>query len=75
MAPKFGDLKRYCDKNGWVMLRNTDHWYYEKVLSDGTVLRTKISHDISKEIPTNLWERIRQKQLQISETAFWQGLK
>jgi len=36
MAPKFGDLKRYCDKNGWVMLRNTDHWYYEKVLSDGT---------------------------------------
>ena len=28
MAPKFGDLKRYCDKNGWVMLRNTDHWYF-----------------------------------------------
>ena len=23
MAPKFGDLKRYCDKNGWVMTRNT----------------------------------------------------
>jgi len=75
MAPKFGDLKRYCDKNGWVMLRNTDHWYYEKVLIDGTVLRTKISHAISKEIPKNLWERIRQKQLQISETTFWQGLK
>ena len=75
MAPKFGDLKRYCDKNSWVMLRNTDHWYYEKVLSDGTVLRTKISHAISKEIPKNLWERIQQKQLQISETAFWQGLK
>lgn len=75
MAPKFGDLKRYCDKNGWVMIRNTDHWYYEKVLIDGTVLRTKISHAISKEIPKNLWERIRQKQLQISETSFWQGLK
>lgn len=75
MAPKFGDLKHYCDKNGWVMLRNSDHWYYEKVLIDGTVLRTKISHAISKEIPKNLWERIRQKQLQISETTFWQGLK
>jgi hypothetical protein len=48
---------------------------YEKVLSDGTVLRTKISHAVSKEIPKNLWERIRQKQLQISETAFWNGLK
>lgn len=75
MAPKFGDLKRYCDKNGWVMLRNTDHWYYEKVLSDGTVLRTKISHGVSKEIPKILWERIRQKQLRISETTFWEGLK
>jgi len=75
MAPKFEDLKRYCDKNGWVMIRNTDHWYYEKVLIDGTVLRTKISHAISKEIPKNLWERIRQKQLQISETSFWQDLK
>jgi len=75
MAPKFGDLKRYCDKNGWVMIRNTDHWYYEKVLIDGTVLRTKISHAIRKEIPKNLWERIRQKQIQISETSFWQGLK
>ena len=75
MAPKFGDLKRYCDKNGWVMLRNTDHWYYEKVLSDGTVLRTKISHGVSKEIPKILWERIRKKQLRISETTFWEGLK
>jgi len=75
MAPKFGDLKRYCDKNGWVMVRNTDHWYYEKVLIDGTVLRTKISHATSKEIPKNLWERIRQKQLQINENSFWQGLK
>ena len=55
MAPKFGDLKRYCDKKGWVMIHNTDHWYYEKVLNNGTVLRTKISHAISKEIPKNLW--------------------
>ncbi|EGW36807.1 hypothetical protein DOT_5272 [Desulfosporosinus sp. OT] len=30
---KFGDLKRYCDKNSWVMIRNSDHWYYEKVLN------------------------------------------
>jgi len=74
MAPKFGDLKRYCDKNGWVMIRNTDHWYYEKVLHDGTVLRTKISHSVSKEIPKNLWDRILRKQLQITESEFWKGL-
>ena len=74
MAPKFGDLKRYCDKNAWVIIRNTDHWYYENVLSDGTVLRTKISHSVSKEIPKNLWDRILRKQLQINESDFWKGL-
>ncbi len=67
MPPKFGDLKRYCDKNGWIMIRNTDHWYYEKVLADGTVLRTKISQAAAKEIPKNLWKRILEKQLKTTE--------
>ena len=75
MPPKFGDLKRYCDRNRWVLVRDTDHWYYERVLNDGTVLRTKVSHAISKEIPKNLWERILRKQLHINEQDFWKGLK
>ena len=58
MPPKFRDLKKYCEKNGWVMIRNTDHWYYEKVLADGTLLQTKVSHAVHKEIPTNLWKLI-----------------
>lgn len=41
MPPKYGELKRFCEKNGWVLTWNTDHWYYEKVLFDGTILRTK----------------------------------
>lgn len=74
MPPKFKDLKKYCEKNGWVMIRNTDHWYYEKVLPDGTVLQTKISHAIHKEIPKNVWRFILQKQLKISEEEFWNNL-
>ncbi len=74
MPPKFGDLKRYCDKNGWVLLRDTDHWYYEKVLTDGTVLRTKISHAVHKEIPEGLWYKILKQQLKISEQEFKKGL-
>ena len=74
MPPKFKDLKKYCDKNGWVMIRDTDHWYYEKVLTDGTVLRTKISHATHKEIPTNVWQFILSKQLKISEKEFWNSL-
>lgn len=41
MPPEFGNLKRYCDKNGWIMVRDDDHWYYETVLNDGTVLKNK----------------------------------
>ena len=74
MPPKFKNLKKYCDKNGWVMIRDTDHWYYEKVLTDGTVLRTKISHATHKEIPTNVWRFILSKQLKISEKEFWNSL-
>ena len=74
MAPKFRDLKKYCEKNGWVMIRNTDHWYYEKVLADGTLLQTKISHAVHKEIPSNIWRLILKKQLKISEDEFWKNL-
>lgn len=74
MPPKFGDLKKFCDKNGWVEIRNTDHWYYEKVLADGTVLRTKVSHALHKEIPKHLWKRILEKQLKITEIDFWNKL-
>ncbi len=48
MPPKFKDLKRYCDHNGWVLVRDTDHWYYEKVLANGDVLSTKVSHAVHK---------------------------
>ncbi|HEY8361267.1 MAG TPA: hypothetical protein VIK77_00115 [Tissierellaceae bacterium] len=74
MPPKFRDLKKYCENNGWVMIRNTDHWYYEKVLADGTLLQTKVSHAVHKEIPSNLWKLILKKQLKISEDEFWKNL-
>ncbi len=74
MPPKFGDLKRYCEKDGWVLVRNTDHWYYEKVLANGDLLQTKVSHATYKEIPGYLWKWILKKQLKITEKEFWNKL-
>lgn len=74
MPPKFKDLKRYCERNGWVLIRNTDHWYFEKVLSDGTVLQTKVSHATHKEIPAHIWKLILRKQLCVTEEEFWHNL-
>jgi len=74
MPPTFGELKRYCEKNGWYITRNTDHWYYEKVLPTGKILRTRVSHATSKEIPGHLWRKILKRQLCITEEEFWEAL-
>lgn len=74
MPPTYRELKRYCDKNGWVLIRDSDHWYYEKTLADGTILRTKVSHALAKEIPKHLWVKILKYQLKITEKEFWQSL-
>ena len=50
--PKFRDLKRYCERTGWVQVgRGRDHYYYEKVLPNGEILRTKVSHSLSRGNP------------------------
>lgn len=74
MPPRYRDLKKYCEKNGWVLVHNTDHWHYEKVLADGSVLRTKVSHAVHKEIPGRLWQRILKNQLRTTEKEFWENL-
>ncbi|MCR4420148.1 MAG: type II toxin-antitoxin system HicA family toxin [Clostridia bacterium] len=75
MPPRFRELKAYCEKNGWVLIRQTDHYYYdEKVLADGTVLRTRVSMALHKEIPRQLWKRILSRQLRVTEEEFWRGL-
>lgn len=69
--PKFRDLKRYCEKNGWVQVGSgRDHYYFEKVLPNGDLLRTKVSHSLGKEIPYHLWQNILKKQLKITQEEF-----
>ena len=72
MPPLFRDLKKYCENNGWTLVRTTDHYYFEKMLSDGTLLRTKVSHSLGSEIPGKLWYRIVKTQLKTTEKQFWQ---
>lgn len=70
MPPRFRELKSYCDKNGWELIGNTDHWHYEKMLQNGDVLKTKVSHSVSKEIPSNTWKQILKHQLKVTEKEF-----
>ena len=69
--PSLRDLKRYCERTGWVQVgKGRNHYYYEKVLSNGEILRTKISHALGKEIPYHLWQNILKKQLKTTPEEF-----
>ena len=68
--PKKQRVRKYLKKgrNGWRLIRDTDHEYYEKVLPDGTVLRVKLSHG-DGEIPPRIWNEML-KQMGITEEEF-----
>lgn len=71
MPPRFRDLKRYCENDGWQLYKDTDHWYYQKVTADGQVLTTRVSRALHREIPGHLWQRILKHQLRTTEEEFW----
>lgn len=67
--PDWKELKRFCDRDGWELYKNTDHYYYRKTDSDGNLMRTKVSRG-SGEIPKRLWQEILKKQLMVTEEYF-----
>jgi hypothetical protein len=78
--PSFDDLRRFCELDGWEQLPRVrggtgDHHRYRKVLSDGTILRTKVSHGRGEIGDPGLWRRIWHEQLGLeSEDVFWRAL-
>lgn len=67
--PRWRELKRFCDNDEWELYKETDHYYYRKIMEDGTVKRTKISKG-SGEIHDKMWEEILKKQLQVTKEYF-----
>jgi hypothetical protein len=80
VPPTFGDLRRFCEIDGWEETtksrRRPDHARYRKVLDDGTVLRTKASHGNDEIGDPGLWSQIWRHQLGLeSEKQFWEALR
>ena len=79
--PRFSDVRRFCEIDGWEELGRTRggtgaHWRYRKVLADGTVLRTRASHSDEQIGDPGLWQRIWRQQLGLeSEDQFLDALK
>lgn len=67
--PSWKDLRRFCERDGWELYKKTDHYYFRKVMDDGTIKRTKVSMGTG-EIGKKLWKEILRRQLQVSEEYF-----
>jgi hypothetical protein len=67
--PSWRELKRFCERDGWELFKDTDHFFYRKSMPDGSLKRTKVSKGTG-EIPKGLWKEILKKQLQVEEAYF-----
>ena len=67
--PRWRELRRFCENDGWELYKDTDHYFYRKIESDGSIKRTKVSKG-SGEIHTHLWREILKNQLQVTVEYF-----
>lgn len=67
--PRWKELKRFCENDGWDLYKDTDHYFYRKIEDDGSIKRTKVSKG-SGEIHTHLWREILRKQLCVTVEYF-----
>jgi hypothetical protein len=74
-TPTWGEIERFCRIDGWRESRRTDHVFFEKVLADGTVLRTHRSFASDKTMSPGRFKAILRNQLRVSEEDFWGALE
>lgn len=67
--PRWKELKRFCEQDGWELYKNTDHYFYRKIEEDGTIKMTKV-YKGSGEIHTRMWKEILKKQLKVTQEYF-----
>lgn len=67
--PRWKELKRFCERDGWELYKDTDHYFYRKIDVNGVVRMTKVSKG-SGEIHGNMWKEILRKQLQVTQEYF-----
>jgi hypothetical protein len=41
--PRWKELKRFCERDGWELYKDTDHYFYRKIDENGNIRMTKVS--------------------------------
>ncbi len=71
----WAEIEEFCKRDGWEQIRSTDHEFYRKVLSDGTVLETHVSFSSNKTMSPGRFMSILRAQLKVSQEDFWDTLR
>lgn len=74
-TPAWGQIERFCRIDGWHEVRRSGHVHFEKVLADGTVLRTHRSLSSRKTMRPGRFKAILRYQLLVTENMFWHALE
>ena len=67
--PAWKDLRKFCQRDGWQLYKDTDHYFYRKDDDNGSPRFTKVSKGTG-EIGHNLWREILNRQLQVTLEYF-----
>lgn len=74
-TPTWREIEEFCRKDGWELIRSTDHAFFRKVLLDGSVLETHRSFADGKTISPGRLLAILRTQLKVSQDDFWETLR
>lgn len=67
--PGWKELKRFCDRDGWELYKDTDDYFYRKIDDDGNIKLTKVSKGSGENCP-HMWREILKKQLRVTQEYF-----
>ncbi len=74
-TPTWAQVERFCRIDGWREVRRTGHVHFEKLLADGTLLRTHRSHASRKTMSPGRFKAILRHQLRVGEDEFWRAIE
>ncbi len=74
-TPTWDEIKEFCQKDGWSLVRDTDHEFYQKLLPDGRLLETHVSFSGGKTMSPGRFKNILRVQLEVSEQDFWDSIR
>lgn len=81
-SPTWGDVEEFLVADQWRRIsanerggRRQPHIFFEKLLPDGRLLQTHISHDRTSRISAGRFSGILKDQLEISRDEFWTAIR